>query len=88
MILSGVVRRHFLLPAVNHHGTSIDRIRGCHLPHEMQKWTGVIGHSMVRPDGEVILPHDPLLFGALFLEGEGADSVLSQGQDILNLDAN
>jgi len=43
---------------------------------------------MVGPDGEVILPHDPLLFGALFLEGEGADSVLCQGQDILNLDTN
>jgi len=43
---------------------------------------------MVGPDSEVILPHNPLLFGALFLEGEGADSVLRQGQDILNLDTN
>ena len=77
-----------LLPAVNHHGTSIDWIGGCHLPHEMHKWAGVLGHSMVGPDGEVILPDNPLLFGALPLERERADGVLCQGQHILNVDAN
>ena len=46
----------------------------------------MVGHSVVRPDGVVELFHYPLLFGAVHLQGEGADGVLSQHQGVVEVD--
>ena len=73
--------------AVHHHRPSIQWIGRAHLPHKVQEGSGVIWDSMIRPAGVVILRDNPLFLGAFPLEGEGAGGVISQGQNLLNMDA-
>lgn len=45
------------LPAVDHHGAGVRRGGGLHSPDEGQQAGGVIRHPVLRPGGEVELPH-------------------------------
>ena len=65
---------------------SIDGVSRSYFPHKVEERARVLWHTVVRPHCEVELLYDPLLFRALFLEGEGADSVLRQCEHLLNLD--
>ena len=45
------------LPAVDHHGASVRRGGGFHSSYEGQQSSGVVGHAVLRPGGEMELTH-------------------------------
>ena len=52
----------------------------------MEEGTRVLWYTVVRPHCEMELLYNPLFLRALLLEGEGADSVLRQRENLLDLD--
>ena len=58
-----------------------------HFPDKVQDGSGVLWYTMIRPDSEVELLHNPLLPGTFLLEGEGPDCVLCQLQYFLKVNA-
>ena len=57
--------------AVDHHGTTVRAVVGAHSLDEGQHGSGVLGHAVVRPRGEVELTYLSRLFAAANLRGEG-----------------
>lgn len=72
--------------AVHHHWPSIGGVAGGHFSHKVKQGGGLLWDTVIGPDGEVELPHDPLHLAALHLQGEGADSVGCQDQIFLDRD--
>lgn len=53
------------VPAVHHHGPRVWRIASFHSSEESEKRSGVFWYPVVRPGGELELPHLSLFTGAI-----------------------
>ena len=75
------------LPAVYNNWAQIFRIDCHHFPHKVEKGSGVIRHSVVRPGSVLELCHCSLLLRVAHLQGEGPVGVVSQHLDLHNVNS-
>lgn len=71
--------------AVHHQGSLALPARQHHTPDKLEEGSGVVGHTVVRPDREVKLSNNALVLVAVHLEGESADGVLGKSQFFLEV---
>ena len=72
--------------AVDYHRPGIPRVTLSDFPHKVEQGGGLLGHSVIGPNGKVEMSYNPLTFRSFHLQGECSDGVCSQDQTLLESD--
>ena len=63
--------------AMNHNRSSVGGISSNHFTHKVKQRRWILRYTMIRPDSVMELAQNSLLLRALFVNGKGADCVVS-----------